>query len=228
MVLQIVNECKKLPPFALWHIRKAHQWIPPLDLVGINHILLRDKISYLSVINSDKQLIKAHQENFSICGFYTFGTENHQPFITLFLDDIFLPIPYFAKFSPIPTLLIAQALAHEVGHHLVSTRGYIFTLDEKYPVYTKRPAYEEEMVNRYAFNVVDKMKKKLLYRVSAHLMNYLSDCYYGMAAARWEAKRYKDASDYWYKSFLLNSERQETIEWLWHSKEKLKEKEIVR
>ena len=123
-----------------------------------------------------------------------------------------------------PTLLIAKALAHEVGHHLVNTKGYIFTPDEKYPDYKKHPDYEEEMANRYAFDVLSSMKKKLQYKFGTLLMNYFADFYYGVAATKWQEKKYKVAADYWYKSFLLNSERQETVEWLWHSRKKIKEK----
>ena len=140
------------------------------------------------------------------------------------LKHLYFPIPYLAYCSPIPTLRIARIIAHEVGHHLVATRGYIFTPDEKYPDYKKKTEYEEEMANRYAFRVIERMKEKRFYRIGASMTNFLSDWYYGTATAKWEVKNYKASADYWYKSFLLNSERQESVEWYWHSEEKLKDR----
>ena len=218
--MQIINETAKLPPFALWAVRKTLKWIPPLDLQGIECILLRAKCPEPSE-NSSKLYKHAYHNNFTIYAEYVSKTESTPAKVYLYIQDIYHPIPYLTCFSPMPTLLIAQGIAHEVGHHLVRTRGYVFTPDEKYPDYRKKPAYEEEMVDRYAFGIVQNMREKLCYKLGAYLIRFFSDWYYGLAVARWEAKRYKEAADNWYKSFLLNPERQESVEWYWHSRRKL-------
>ena len=82
------------------------------------------------------------------------------------------------------------------------------------------------MADRYAHSVINKMKEKLAYKFGARIMNIISDIYFGAAIAKWEAKKYKEAADNWYKSFLLNSERQESIDYYWHSINKYKSLEI--
>lgn len=220
MSLNIVNEYGRLPFLALWHIQKSLEWISPLDLQGIDHIRLVDKISG-SNVELTEELKKKYIEDCIVSGIYYKKTEAGDAFIALALEHLYFPLPNLVYCSPVPTLHIARTIAHEVAHHLVSTRGYIFLPGEKYPVYESNPEFEEEMANRYAFGVIEKMKEKRYYKMGASMMNFVSDCYYGIAAARWEARRYKSSADYWYKSFLLNSERQESIEWYWRSKEKL-------
>ncbi len=221
MDLQIINECSKLPPLAIWHIKKSLQWIPPLDLVGIDHICLVDEVTEINTGSSkkDKEL---HDEMSKPFGFYSNKTHNRPAFIKLIIRNLYYPMPYFANFSPFPTIYIARALAHEVGHHLVRSRGYIFLPDEKYPSYEKKPEFEEEMADRYAFGVVRKMKEKLIYKIGAYLMDSLSDYHFGVAMAAWKDKDYKSSADHWLKSSILNSERQESLEWYWHSRRKLK------
>ncbi len=221
MDLQIINECSKLPPLAIWHIKKSLQWIPPLDLVGIDHIRLVDEVTEINT-GSPKKDKELHDEMSKPAGFYCKG-ENSPAFIELIIKNLYYPIPFFANFSPLPTLRIAKILAHEVGHHLIRTRGYVFLHDEKYPAYEKKPEFEEEMADRYALEIVRKMKKKLTYKIGTYLMDSLSDYHYGVAMAAWNDKDYKSSAAHWEKSLILNSERQESLEWYWHSRKKIED-----
>jgi hypothetical protein len=217
MDLPIINECNNLPPLALWHINKSLQWFPPLDLVGIDHILLVNEVTEINTGSPKKDKVM-HDEMSKASGFYVIKTP---PFIKLVIDNLYYPIPYFANFSSFPTLFIARVLAHEVGHHLVRTRGYVFTPGERYPSYEKKPEIEEGMADRYAFEVVSKMKEKLTYKIGAYIMDFFSDYYNSLAMDAWKEKNYKVSAELWLKSYILKTERQETLDWYWHSRKKL-------
>ena len=220
MKLKIINESTYLPPLAIWHINKSLQWIPPLDLVGIDHILLVDKVTEINTGSpkKDKELCDKMSKP---SGFYYMKTQSNPAFIRLIISNLFYPIPYYANYSPFPTLHIAKALAHEVGHHLVATKGYIFAPDEKYPSYEKKPEIEEEMADRYAFQIVSKMKEKLTYRAGTYIMEIFALYHHSFAMDAWKVKNYKASAECWSKAYLLDTEKQEYLDWYWQSREKI-------
>lgn len=210
--MQLLNDCKKKPPLLFWHIRKVLKWISPVDLIGIEYIRLENNSPQLF---TDPYHNSKHLRDLKPLGMYFPQTPDSLPFITLYIDELYYPIPYLAYYSPMTTLLIAKTLAHEVAHHLVRTKGYIFSHDEKYPSYERSPEYEEEMATRFAFETVRKMKKKLIYKLGAYMMKSISEWYYAVAVAKWDNKNYKATLDYCWKAFLLNNDSKEAINGYW-------------
>lgn len=200
----------------MWHIQSGLKWIPSYDLVGIREIQLFDKI-WKPDAKSAEWHKRVVTENFAINGVYAQQTKNEPAKIILFIKDLYRPIPSAVWWTPVPILYISRILAHEVAHHVIATRGYIFEPGEVY----RSVEHEEEMSDRYAFNVIKKMKRKWRYKIGASLTKYIAAVDFELGSEAWKKKKYKDAAEFWYKSFLLDSERQDTIEWYWHAKGKL-------
>jgi hypothetical protein len=109
---------------------------------------------------------------------------------------------------------MARTVAHEVAHHLAATRGFIFAEHE--PI--RQGAIEEEMADRYAYEVVRRMKEKWYYRKAERLLRYFSKVHFLEGQQCWERGQYADAATCWYKSWLLDLENQQTIEWFLRAK----------
>jgi hypothetical protein len=63
------------------------------------------------------------------------------------------------------TLKLARTLAHEIGHHVIATRGYVYKPWEKYqPRNGIRDPFAEKMADAYASDVINKMLTSWLYK----------------------------------------------------------------
>jgi hypothetical protein len=213
-VMPIRNNCSNLPRGAFGHIRRSLRWINPADLVGIAFIELRDKIC-----DADGEAPEWHrraaEEGYNVNGLY-FGRQGALPAnITLFVRDLYRGIPKMYWFTPVITLAVAKTLAHEVGHHLINERGYIFLPGERV-----RPAeYEEEMAYRYSYSVIKKMKAHWYYRLASWAIRDLAWWHYVHGMLDWREGNYKRAAERWYKSFRLDPDRNEAIYWHKRAKE---------
>jgi hypothetical protein len=74
------------------------------------------------------------------------------------VSEIDRGIPSLYCWTTVPTMVITQRLAHEVGHHLIATGGYLFSPAQKF--ITKRD--EETAVNLYGFSVTVTLSLPLL------------------------------------------------------------------
>ena len=70
------------------------------------------------------------------------------PLIGLVSEVLFAGLPGVFKYTPLATLRIAEVLAHEVGHHLIHTRGYVFNPNELHN--GKNGAEAEGLADLYA------------------------------------------------------------------------------
>jgi hypothetical protein len=211
--MRIMVECSTLPLGARWFIRNSLKWIPEIDQAGIECIYLRDKLPQ-STLQSPKWHTSREKEGLVTGAVYAVKTSISPPHIVLFIKDLYYAIPSIVRFSPMTGLYIAQHVAHEVGHHLIEERGYVFVPSEKYP----SDKYEEEMANRYAFEILNKMKKRWYYKLGDRLMKHISAVYFGLGSGHWKKKEYAKSVAYWYKSWLLDPENQRTAEWYWRAK----------
>jgi hypothetical protein len=158
----------------------------------------------------------AWKEGHHIYGCYNAKTENTVSCITLNLGDIYRLVPLAYRWTTVPPLLIVHALAHEVAHHLVATRGYVFSPGERF----KHREYEEVAANRYAFYVVKRMEERWYYRFGRWLIKDLADHHHVKALLDWREKRYGKSAEHWYKAWCLNPELDEAAYWYLRAKEK--------
>jgi hypothetical protein len=219
--MELVNACTDLPFATRWHIRKVLGWIHPVDLDGIAFVRLVDKLPEPS-IGDQTWHKRATEEGFSVEGLYVCRQGTHPAHLVLFIRDLYRAVPRVLQFSTVPTLLIGRSLAHEVGHHLVAKQGYIFEPNEKYQKFE----YEEEMANRYAFSVLQRMYSRWHYRVGSWLSKRTAALHYVMATADWKEQKYAQAAECWYRAWLLDPDRQDAVDWFWRAKQASKDNAV--
>lgn len=226
--MEIRNECAALPRATLWHVRQSLRWIYPADLPGLSCIRLIDKTP-TDVILRLKGCRSANKTSTAL-GFYMPRYKERQPYIALNVPKIIRGVPRMFLWTTIPTLLFARVLAHEVGHHLIAQRGYA-----AHP--TERPRqrhneYEEEMVERYAFEVVKKMNERAHYKLGRWLGERLANLYYETGVVDWHKENFKLASAWFLKAYSLNPELEDAWVFYWQAKHKadaqIKDKDLVK
>jgi hypothetical protein len=214
--MQINNSCHKLPLGALWHIRRSISWINQADLKGIAFIQLAEQMPVPTERSQDWHK-RAYAEGFSVNGLYVSRSGRVPAHIYLFIRDMYRGIPFFHKWSTVTTLNICRTIAHEVGHHLITHRGYIYQPDEKY----KDVESVEAMADRYAFDVLKKMRERWYYRLGHKSIKHIAISHYIKGMLNWRDKNYEKAAENWYNSFHLDPDRQDSSYWYWRAKEKI-------
>jgi hypothetical protein len=211
-VISIQNNCTKLPSGAIWHLRQSLKWIYPVDLDGVDAIQLFERLPDPDT-KSPNWHKHARAEGYNVNGLYIRRDNYTSAHIQLFINDIYSVIPSLLYWTSVPTLRIAKALAHEVGHHLLDHRGYIFSPDEK----IRYDKYEEEMAERYALDVVRKMRGRWWYQLGNWLTRKLAGHQFVLGTIDYEAKRYKEASEHWYRAWVLDPDREDASRWRHHA-----------
>lgn len=185
---------KYFPRCTEWHVRQSLKWISPEDINGVKFIRLLD---------SDPSAHEAQKHSFDVWsnthnGQYVKHHKSIATHINLYPLDLYLGIPLAFKFSPVATLKTAFTLAHEVGHHLVTTRRYIYVPTEKYKAYGVYNKYEEEMCDSYAFDVMARMLERWGYKLGLMFSELISTWHIEHGKSRWAKRDYKGAAFYWY------------------------------
>lgn len=179
-----------------------------MDVQGISFIRLMDDLPK-ATDRSPHWHKDLKKRNVYLTGLYKRKYKNEPAYITLYIRNLYRGIPAVLQLTPLPTLVIVGTLAHEVGHHLITTQGYIFqpteTFDDKEVV--------EEFCDRYAFSIVKKMLAKSHYRVSSWILKKLAGWYYDFASLDWKNKKYRDARERFLTAFLLNSNLEDALYW---------------
>ena len=111
-------------------IRRSLSWIPEGDLFGIEEIVLEEQLGPATT-TSPEWHHKIEGRNLAVGGQY-FGPQGDLPAsIVLYVVSLYRGIPKVYWLSPVITLQLARILAHEVGHHLIKQRGYVFERGER-------------------------------------------------------------------------------------------------
>ena len=194
------------PRLTDWHLRKVLQWINPLDLAGIEYIrLLRgedagpNETGQATYLRSPVCVGEYSNPNLKL-------KNPKAPYITIYTRPFYYGIPWLFRYSPVATLRMAFVLAHEVGHHLIARKGYIFAANETYKPYGMDDEREEGTANRYAVDLVRRMSARWYYRIGHWLSNKISDWYYNFGQAAWEKGEYDEAAYNWFSSHCANPE----------------------
>jgi hypothetical protein len=213
MPVQIINQCNKLPWGAVWHVRRSLTWLRENDLSGLFCIRLLNELPQ-PTDQSDEEYKNAWAQGHDICGLYSAETTETVSCITLNLGDIYRPISRAYWCTTVPILLVARTLAHEVAHHLVATKGYVFSEGESF----KHREDEERAANRYALNVLARMQSRWYHTLGAWLIKDLGDHHYIQGMLDWRERNYAKAAAHFYKSCRLNPNHDEAAYWYWRAK----------
>jgi len=208
MEMEIKNSCGNLRLGVIRHIRRTLSWIDAADVAGIDFVELRD-----GMWDADHDAPEWHknatEQDLSVNGLYSRLQDGSSACITLFVRDLYRGIPRFYWLTPVVTMRIARTLAHEVGHHIIAERGYVFERGERV-----RPVeYEEEMAHRYAHHVTKKMKTRWYYRLADWATKDLASTHYIQGMLAWKASDHAKAAERWYESFHLDPDRNDAIYW---------------
>src|SRR5258705_1192811 len=151
----IKNECTKPPRGLLTQVRRSLGWISPFDLDGIAVIRLVNEIEEPHTDSPDWHK-RSKAEGMGVTGLYFRQQGNSPAQIILYINDLYRGVPAIYRWTTVQTLNICYTLAHEVAHHLVARRGYVFQPSERVP----HDENEEEDCNRYAFGIDKGMMKR--------------------------------------------------------------------
>ena len=117
----------------------------------------------------------------------------------------------------------ASKLAHEVGHHVIATRGYIHKPWEKYKPWngTVDP-YAKKMADAYASDVINKMLRSWRYKFAKLLARMLSTFLYKAGIQEYWDGNYQSSASLQSRAYTLNLENEEAGQCYRHAMEKLK------
>ncbi len=154
--MRIEVETTHFPRLTKWHVRRTLKWIGQSDLEGLGSIRVIDECL------DDPEYVKLprYLMGFTYNGHHLRKMKDQPAQVVLYANDIYFGIPKLLMASPMATLKVARTLAHEVGHHVIATRGYIYKPWEKYKPWDGiRNPYEEKMADAYASDVMERMLK---------------------------------------------------------------------
>ena len=141
----------------------------------------------------------------------------------LYAHDVYDGIPKLLMASPVATLKLGRTLAHEIGHHVIATRGYIYQPWEKYkPWNGVRNPYEEEMAEAYASDAMQKMIRHWPYKLGKLMARFLSNFLYQAGLQDYWDGHYQSAASLQDRAFSLNRENEDAGQCYRHAMEKLK------
>ena len=213
--MKIVDRTMKLRLGFAWHLRRSLSWIPEGDLFGLDEIVLEERLGPATATSPDWH----HQiegRNLTIGGVYCGRHGDLPASIVLYLASLYRGIPRIYWLSPVITLRLTRLLAHEVGHHLIRQRGYIFERGER--IVPRQ--YEEELAYRYSFSVCKRMFRRWYYRFADWLTRDLAGWHYAIGITDWRLAQYKEAAARWEIAFCLDRNRDDADYW-YHKAQKM-------
>ena len=157
-------------------------------------------------------ITKSRGRNLAVGGQY-FGPQGDLPYVA----SLYRGIPKVYWLSPVITLQLARILAHEVGHHLIKQRGYVFERGER----VEPREYEEELANRYSFSVRKRMLRRWYYRVADWLTPDLAGWHYVIGLCEWRDGRYEKAAARWETTSCIDPNRADADYWYYEAKKAL-------
>ena len=211
--MKIVDRTTRRRAGLSWHLRRSLSWISEADLFGIGEIVLEEQLGPATA-NSPDWHHKIEGRNLVVGGQYFSRHGDEPPSIVLYTGSLYRGIPKIYWWSPVITLRLARSLAHEVGHHLIDQRGYIFERGER----IAPREYEEELANRYSFSVRKRMLRRWWYRLADWLTRDLAGWHYAIGIADWREGQYEQAAARWETTFCLDPNRDDADHWYHQAK----------
>lgn len=217
--MQIEVHSTRFPRLTRWHVRRVLKWIERSDLEGLESIKVIDDCPD----DPDYVKLPRYLMGFLYSGHYVRKQKDRRAEVVLYANDIYFGIPKLLMASPMTTLRIARTLAHEVGHHVIATRGYIYKPWEKYkPWNGVRDPYEEKMADAYGSDVMKRMLRHWSYKLGRLMARRLSNFLYQWGLADYWAGDYQAAASRQARASTLNLENEGADQCFRHAMEKLK------
>ena len=207
------------------HVRKVLAWINPKHLEGLECVRLLDS----APDDPESEAQPPYLRGFLYNGIYNEPSrngKNEAANIFLYTRDLYYGIPKVLRWSPLAKAKIGFILAHEIGHHLIASRGYIFSPDEAYPparygwgsLDELRNRKDEMAADKYANQVVRRHFSYLFGRLLADLLSVFL-CEGGFRD--YKKKRFRTAADRLFRSYILNKENEDAGQYYLRAKQAL-------
>jgi hypothetical protein len=200
------------------HVRRVLKWINQEDLKDLHAIRVIDERT------DDPEYTKRprYLSGFVYKGHYEFKTKDRNARV-VFTNDIYFGIPRPMIYTPAATLRLARTLAHEIGHHIVDTKGYIYKPWENYKPWTGViDPYEEAMVEAYAGDVIERMLRRWPYKIGNFLIRKFANLLYRAGFEKYKEGDYQRSARLGFFSYNLDSTNLHANQCYGHAMEKLK------
>lgn len=195
------------------------RWISPRDLEGLQLIKVIDE----SYDDPESAKVPLYLKGFPSRGMYLRQTATRGAQVVLYGTYLYLGIPKFFMRNSMVTLNLTRVLAHELGHHVIATRGYIYQPGEKYKPWDGiRNPYEEKMADAYAADVMGRMLRQWRYKLGRLLARMLSMFLYKAGIQDYWDGNYQTAASREFLSYNFNPENEAAGQCYRHAMEKLK------
>ena len=108
------------PRLTGWHLRRVLKWISQADIEDL-------EIRVIHECPGDPEATRQppYLRGFRYNGHYARKVKNQPAQVVLYAADVYFGIPKLLMASPVAILKVARTLAHEIGHHVIATRGYL-------------------------------------------------------------------------------------------------------
>lgn len=217
--MRIEVDAKYFPSLTEWHIQRALRWASPRDLEGLELIRVIDD----SHDDPESAKLPQYLKGSPSRGMYLRQTATHGAQILLYGNYLYLGLPKFFMRSSMVTLNLTRILAHELGHHVIATRGYIYQPGEKYKPWDGiRNPYEEKMADAYAADVMGRMLRQRRYKLARSLARMLSTLLYKAGIQDYWDGNYQVAASREFLSYNFNPDNEAAGQCYRHAMEKLK------
>lgn len=217
MRIEVKTTC--FPRLAERHIRRVLRWFSVRDLEGLESIRVIDECPD----DPESAKVPPYLRGFLHNGHYLRKMKNQPAEVVLYASDVYFGIPKLLMSSRMATLKLARTLAHEVGHHVIATRGYIYKPWEKYkPWDGVRDPYAEKMADAYASDVIERMLKHWPYKLGKLMARMLSTFLYKAGIQDYWDGNYQSAASLQARAHSLNLENEDAGQCFRHAMEKLK------
>lgn len=214
---KIINQYSAAPRGIEWQVRRSLRWFDPSLLRELGSIIIECELPDAPHGDYEPEFaehVRALGQAGIVMGWYAPVSKRTPAFITLYASPIYRPIPSYLWWTPVVTLRILRTLAHEVAHHLVATRGYIFEQGEDL-------ADEEALANRFSATVLKAAAGKWSYRLGQKGMKLLASRYHLFALIDWEKEDFSAAATRFYNAWDLCPDSEEAAYWYWQARDKL-------
>lgn len=219
MSVKLVNKDAKSPWGIEWQVRRSLRWIDPSLLKELGSIQIESEMPEAPQGPNETvwaRHVRTVGHTAYVNGWYELAQQGGPASIMLYAEPIYRPIPSFLWWTTVPTLRILRTLAHEVAHHLVATRGYVFEKGEDV-------ADEEALANRFSATVIASTAQKPSYRLGQWFIKDLANWYYTFAMTDWEKKNFSAAARRFYNAWDLCPDNAEAGYWYWQARERSEE-----
>jgi len=217
--MHIKVKASYFPIITKWHLQRVLEWFSVEDLSGLESIQLIDECPD----DLESCRVARHLWGFLYNGHYSRRTRHQPAEIVLYLRDVYFGIPKLLMVTPVARLRLAAKLAHEVGHHVIATRGHIHDTSERYrPWVSKQNPHEEERAEAYASEVVGRMLHRWPYRLGRWLARRVSSLLFHAGIQDYADGNYLSAASLESRAYTLNPDNKSAGQCYRHAMEKLK------